>query len=139
MEYLLYFLASVIIIHKAFLVYGMTYFNARSKHAWLTGSVGIFMIATLIVAMFFESWPLLIISFAGYMLYNFGDSIWLSLRYHRQPSVFLPVYVLMFASTIIALTFEAWIFFTVSYGIYWLTSLILGKRLLNRSIQSQKI
>lgn len=139
MTYLLYFLASVIMIHKAFLVYSVTFATLKGKQSYITGFVAITMIGLLALAMALENWDLLLASFAGYILYNMIDASYLAIRYHRQPSPFLPVYALMFAGTIISLRFDAWRFFAFTYGVYWVTSLILGKKILNKGVQSQKI
>ncbi|MEZ4774683.1 MAG: hypothetical protein R3D00_15970 [Bacteroidia bacterium] len=139
MVYLLYFLASVIIFHKAILVYSVMYAHLKSKQSYLTGIVAITMIVLLVAAMIFKSWAVLLASFAGYILYNLIDASYLSIRYQRQPSPFMPVYALMFVDTVICYQQEEWIYFALSYGVYWVASLILGKKILNRGIQSQKI
>ncbi|MEZ4826745.1 MAG: hypothetical protein R3C61_10705 [Bacteroidia bacterium] len=136
---LLYFLASVILIHKVMLVYSVTFSPIKGRHPLLSGLVAIAMIVLIITAISLESWPVLVLAFAGYVLYNMIDASWIAIRNRRPPSPYLPVYALIFASSVISYQLNAWRFFTFSYGVYWIASLILGKKMLNRSIQSQKI
>lgn len=134
----LFLVSCMIIFHKGLLVYSILQLDSRFK-SWYSIISGTLMIIVAILAMIFRSWEILTLGFAALIFSNMIDSAILAIRFQRQPSYYLTIYLITFTGTLMAFFTRIWSIFTVTYLIYWIMTYFAGRRALSRKYHSQKI
>lgn len=92
------------------------------------------MISMAIVAIGMHSWSWLIASYVIYRLLVMLDVLIPAIRDQRAVSPVLPINLFVIAGGILALATQLWGIFVISYSVFWIWSLIVGKRLLREKI-----
>lgn len=129
MTILLASLALLIIFHEAILVITLLQYNQGQK-SWFAIMGGVVMVSVAIVAILLKSWMFLALGFGLYRLTVMLDMGVSALRRDRNPSPLMPVNLLMAAGAGVA-SFAGWLWvFVVSYALFWLGSLLIGRRLM---------
>ncbi|RMG58842.1 MAG: hypothetical protein D6722_23110 [Bacteroidetes bacterium] len=137
MIFLLALLALLILFHESLLVFSLLQ-SARSQKAWLPIGSGIVMISVALVAIMLQSWYVLAIGFGLYRLWVLVDISLSAIRQQRPPSPLLPINAFMVVATSVALGLDSFWLFLGGYVLFWLSSLIVGRRILADRLGSRE-
>ena len=134
----LYCIALVIVFHNLLLIYGALHV-LREKKAIVTVLTELTMIGIVILAILLQRWEILAIGFAIHRSWIAIDSFIQSTRHNKNPSLLLPVNLLAIAGALVAYITHIWLIFILTYGLFWLLTLFVGRKIMSRNYTSQKL
>ena len=134
----LYILAFFISFHHGIRIHGLKKFGILGKNIH-SAIISVGMIAVNIAAMVMESWDMLVLGFAVYSTYEFFEMVWAGMKKKKPVTLLIPTNLLMIISSIVSYSTEIWWLFIISYCLFWTLTLFIGRKSVNRQIQSQKV
>ena len=128
MSLLLYFLASLILVHAVLLIVGLAHFQQISRQvpAVLAASL---LISAMMLAMVFQRWDVLILSFIVYRCWTMIESLLLQGRITHSALALAPVNLITIGGSLAAFFSGMWMIFGATYLFHWTITLVVGKRL----------
>ena len=134
----LYCIALVIVFHNLLLIFGALHV-LREKKAIVTVLTELTMIAIVILAILLQRWEIMAVGFALHRSWIAIDSFIQSTRQQRFPSLLLPINLMAIVGAMVAYITQYWLVFVLTYGLFWLLTLFVGRKILNRNYTSQKL
>ncbi|MEZ4850389.1 MAG: hypothetical protein R3B93_17615 [Bacteroidia bacterium] len=138
MSVFFYILATIIALQHVFLIIGLGKLGLIKNNLVSVG-ISLIMIGANILAMAFQSWPILVMSFTFYCTAVFIELVYNGIAHKTSTSLQIPANLLMIIGSLFAFLTENWLFFGISYVVYWVLILLIARKRTNGQIQSQKI
>ena len=134
----LYCISLVIIFHNLLLIYGALHV-LKEKKAILTVLTELTMIGIVLLAILLKHWEIMVVGFALHRSWISIESFIQSTRQQRYPSLLLPVNLIAVAGALISFLTGKWLIFILTYGFFWILTLFVGRKIMNRNYSSQKL
>ncbi|MDP5169316.1 MAG: hypothetical protein NWR72_03665 [Bacteroidia bacterium] len=131
MDPLLTFLDVLILLQGTFLIIGIVNVKQTSRQIPAIVAAGL-LISAMIVAMFFQRWDVLILSFVIHRSWTMLESLLLQGRVSSSTWALAPVNLISISGALVSFFSGLWIVFGLTYLFHWAMTLFVGKRIMTR-------
>ncbi|MEO0582881.1 MAG: hypothetical protein AAF135_11715 [Bacteroidota bacterium] len=126
-----YFISAIIVLHECLVWIGLRRV-AKAKFQNLTLLQSGLTASVTIIAMFLQSWELLVWTFVLSRLWVIVELFILAIRYRKAPSRLWMSNAIVLCAGLGSLFTGVWLSFVVGYGLFWGLTLLIGMSLTSR-------
>ena len=126
-----YFISAIIVLHECLVWIGLRRVEKAKFQNLTLFQSGVTACVTLI-AMYLQSWELLVWTFMLSRLWVIAELFILAIKYRKSPSRLWMSNVIVLFTGLGALLTGVWLCFVVGYGLFWGLTLIIGMSLTSR-------